>query len=197
LIFYFDEANARDPATINGFKRRLDPERKFIANTPLNTKFDTSRITFILSLNAGAGKNITDEPASREVVMRAVAWRTKHGVISVSVLEQQRRVGRRFAHVKARHRPKESHVRDSLHGRVDGRERVDQAHGHAVAVDVVAFVDALVVGRDRVAGRLAGSSRPACRVRGMSSTRYRSRVDRQTRRHGANMRRATEARYRC
>lgn len=69
VIFYFNEVNARDPATIDGFKRLLDPEKKFIENIPLNTKFDTSRITFILSLNAGEGKNITDDPAIRSRII--------------------------------------------------------------------------------------------------------------------------------
>ncbi len=69
VIFYFNEVNARDPATIDGFKRLLDPEKKFIENIPLGTKFDTSRITFILSLNAGEGNNITDDPAIRSRII--------------------------------------------------------------------------------------------------------------------------------
>lgn len=72
VILYFNEVNARDSDTIDGFKRLLDATKKFIENIPLNTQFDISRVTFVLSLNPGEGQNITDDKAikSRTLIHR-------------------------------------------------------------------------------------------------------------------------------
>ena len=63
-----------------------------------------------------------------------------------AILKQQQRIRRRLPNVKARHRPEELFARDAPHRRKDGRERVDQAHRHVIAIDVVALDGAFALG---------------------------------------------------
>src|SRR5580692_3985350 len=75
-----------------------------------------------------------------------------------AIFEEKRRCRRRATNVKAGHGSEKFDPGDSLDGRIDRGERIDQADGDIVAIDIVAF------DRDLAAGTHKADRYRACRI---------------------------------